>query len=272
MAHGRGFRHLRGDAAQQHAGEMLFRSAGFLDVVGRIEIGASACTASSTRPRPRRLRPSCAHRRSPTPKKTSRTSSSELPSAVRAPQVRPWHSRRAGGQLGKAVARVRSPPAPESRVSTSPADRRLEQPLEKVVRLDPAAAASSQRSRFAAERKQAGRQFGRRVGKGDANRRWCRGCGSPDARYAAERARSAAHVSRCRPNAQLPRGAPTRRSRRCRSSAMPSSPAIPLISISTRRDSRMLSVAIRLWPPASRSRLAMLAKSSIASSTERAFA
>ena len=48
---------------------------------------------------------------------------------------------------------------------------------------------------------------------------------------------------------------------------------MPLISISSAGlDSRMLSVAIRLWPPASSRALVLLPSSSTACSTERAFA
>ena len=168
---------------------------------------------------------------------------------------RPWRSRRGGGRIRR--SRRASPcVAAGTRIAVSTSlrpERGLEQALEEIVGLDRALAVRPGDLDLAAERQQAGRQFGRRIGEGDRAADACRGCGSRRGRCAAWRARSAARASAM----SAERSASAWRVSAPISTmpfftAMPASPPTPLRSIrSFGADSRMLSVAIRLWPPAS---------------------
>ena len=240
-----------------------------LHVVRRIKVGSERCDAASRSPAASAA--SALRARTgvvPTPKNTSRTSPSALP-AARAVAARPGHGvvamparelRKADARLarrhrnadrGQHVARRRA------RSRTGPCRSR---------RPSPCACRKGPRSR-PRHRARAGRRATRRPDRRRrSSRRWCRGCGSPDARYAAAPWRSAARGARSRPSARPARGGRARRSRARRYfNAMRSSPGTRLMSTrSCGRLSRMLSVAIRLCPPASTRASGSLPSSSIA--------
>ena len=171
-----------------------------------------ACTSSAgsrslrrAPPPPRRCSPSVerglrlaarAPAVAPTPKKASRTSSNPLPSATAARQARPWRSRRGGARTRRSRRGVYAGrPGTRIAVSTSlGAQRGLEQALKKSSAVHGALALAGRRSR-PRRRARAGTPAARPPGRRRrSSRRWCRGCGSPDGRCAAWRARSAARA------------------------------------------------------------------------------